>query len=149
MGHRSVWGITLATILAAPAPYDPTAEKLDLTCTAVSGFQWSGFRVHDASEVSQADGVPAHCRISGTIDDEIRFELLLPAHQDWNGRFLMGGGGGFVGAVTNQALDLSDGPHPLARGFATAGTDTGHEGTSPIDATWARRLLYWPPGISW
>lgn len=76
-----------------------------------------------------------HCRVTGVIDSSIRFELLMP--DAWNGKFMMGGGGGFVGSVQNQAQDgLSAGPTPLERGYATAGTDTGHTG-SPIDASWA------------
>ena len=68
--------------------------------------------------------MPAHCRVTGVIETEINFELLLP--DDWNGRFLMGGGGGFVGSVQNQARSLyAYGGSPLQRGYATAGTDTG------------------------
>ena len=37
----------------------------------------------------------AHCRVAGVIGTEIRFSLLMP--DDWNHKFLMGGGGGFVG----------------------------------------------------
>lgn len=76
-----------------------------------------------------------HCRVVGQIDRHIRFELLLP--DAWNGKFIMGGGGGFVGAIDNHAQGgMSAGPTPLERGYATAGTDTGHSG-SPIDASWA------------
>jgi feruloyl esterase len=76
-----------------------------------------------------------HCKVTGVIDSTINFELLMP--DDWNGKFLMGGGGGFVGSVQNQAQDgLSGGPTPLERGYATAGTDTGHAG-AVIDGSWA------------
>ncbi|MCK5279021.1 MAG: tannase/feruloyl esterase family alpha/beta hydrolase, partial [Cyclobacteriaceae bacterium] len=59
---------------------------------------------------------------------EINFELLLP--MDWNSRFVMGGGGGFVGSVQNMAGSS------VKDGYATAGTDTGHKG-SGIKADWA------------
>ena len=69
------------------------------------------------------------------IGPEINFELLLPG--EWNGKFIMGGGGGFVGSVQNQAQEgLSAGPTPLQRGYATAGTDTGHSGAG-LQAEWA------------
>jgi hypothetical protein len=59
----------------------------------------------------------------------IRFELNLPA--EWNGRALQYGGGGFNGVViTGLGLPPAmpfDAPSPLARGFATYGTDSGHE----------------------
>jgi len=67
------------------------------------------------------------CRIVGKISKEINFELLLP--EDSNTRFLMSGGGGFVGTIQNEFRRKVD------EGFATAGTDTGHEGGG--DAKWA------------
>ncbi|MDC0067388.1 tannase/feruloyl esterase family alpha/beta hydrolase [Gammaproteobacteria bacterium] len=77
-------------------------------------------------EDSQAD----HCMITGRIEKEINFELLLP--QDWNGKFVMGGGGGFVGSVVNTAWFYG----AVKSGYATVGTDTGHVGHA-IDAGWA------------
>jgi feruloyl esterase len=75
--------------------------------------------------------------VAGVIETEINFELLLPDAADWNGRFLMGGGGGFVGTVQNQARNLfAYGGGPLERGYATVGTDTGHSGNG-IEASWA------------
>lgn len=70
----------------------------------------------------------AHCRVAGIIGTEIKFSLLMP--NAWNGKFLMGGGGGFVGSVQNQAQMV------VNAGYATAGTDTGHTGGT-TDATWA------------
>src|SRR6476469_1020203 len=67
------------------------------------------------------------CRVLGRISKEINFEILLP--DEGNGRFLMSGGGGFVGSIQNAFRDK------VNEGFATAGTDAGHEGGS--DAKWA------------
>ncbi|WP_163484840.1 tannase/feruloyl esterase family alpha/beta hydrolase, partial [Escherichia coli] len=38
---------------------------------------------------------PEHCRVTGVIAPEIRFEVNLPAA--WNRRFYMHGNGGFAG----------------------------------------------------
>ena len=70
----------------------------------------------------------AHCRVSGVIGAEIKFSLLMP--DEWNRKFLMGGGGGFVGSVQNSAQFV------VNAGYATAGTDTGHSG-GITDASWA------------
>jgi len=70
-----------------------------------------------------------HLSVHGIIGKEIQFELLLP--QEWNGRFAMGGGGGVVGSIQNSAK------FSLSRGFATVGTDTGHQG-SGVRANWAQ-----------
>ena len=70
----------------------------------------------------------AHCRVNGTIGREIRFSLLLP--DEWNKKFVMGGGGGFVQGIDNQAITS------VNAGYATVGTDTGHQG-STTEAKWA------------
>ena len=71
----------------------------------------------------------ARVEIKGVIGEHIRFELLLP--DVWNGRFVMGGGGGFVGTVQNAARDS------VNKGYATVGTDTGHQSQPGYIATWA------------
>jgi tannase/feruloyl esterase len=89
------------------------------------------------AKVTEASAVPAsatgtvkvpHCRVAGVIGKEIRFSLLMP--DEWNHKFLMGGGGGFVGTVQNQAQSV------VNAGYATVGTDTGHQG-SVTQAAWA------------
>src|SRR5262249_56046766 len=48
---------------------------------------------------------------------------------NWNGKFHGIGNGGFAGSISYTGLAGA-----LARGYATASTDTGHGGT---DASWA------------
>ena len=62
------------------------------------------------------------CRVEGTIEGNIGFELWLPT--DWNGRLLGAGVGGDAG-VFNYA-DMS---RRIAQGFATVTTDGGHKTT--------------------
>ena len=81
---------------------------------------------------------PAHCRVIGAIDPldpkapAIRFQVNLPVQ--WNGRLVQYGGGGFNGTlVTGLALLPAarfDTPAPLAQGYMTVGTDSGHQ-TAP------------------
>ena len=81
--------------------------------------------------------LPPHCKVTGVIDSTINFELHLPVADAWNGRFAMGGGGGFVGSVQNSLLRANPPTRSaLEAGYATAGTDTGHKG-SVTDASWA------------
>ena len=80
--------------------------------------------------------LPAYCRLDGVLDRRtgadgksygIGFALALPA--DWNGRFLFQGGGGLNGNVGFPIGATATGGNPaLARGFAVASTDTGHQG---------------------
>ena len=118
-------------------------------CSQLTGLKIKGLRV-DATEAVPADarfafppsvfnmmagpnpGVSgvAFCRVAGTIETEIAFELWLP--QDWNGRFLGVGNGGLTGAINFPSM--SDG---LKRGFAVASTDTGHKTAQGFfDSSW-------------
>jgi feruloyl esterase len=88
-----------------------------------------------------ASALPAYCRLDGVIDRRtgtdgkaygIGFALALP--EDWNGRFLMQGGGGLNGTVQAPLGASAAGDRPaLARGFAVVSTDTGHQGTGAFD----------------
>ena len=80
------------------------------------------------TQASMVEKPVVHCKVVGRIGNGINFELLLP--QEWNVRFAMGGGGGFVGSIQNMANNS------IKNGYATAGTDTGHQG-SGIRADWA------------
>nr|WP_246448014.1 tannase/feruloyl esterase family alpha/beta hydrolase [Novosphingobium flavum] len=62
------------------------------------------------------------CRIEGTIEREIGFELWLPDKARWNGRMLVGGVGGQAGAFNYRELVRA-----AVRGYAGASTDSGHK----------------------
>lgn len=72
--------------------------------------------------------LPAHCRVAAVLtpspDSHIEMELWLPA-EGWNGKFLAVGNGGWAGSIGLAEMAVS-----LARGYATAGNDTGHKGGS-------------------
>ncbi len=62
------------------------------------------------------------CRVEGTIEGNIGFELWLPA--TWNGRLLGAGVGGDAGV-----FNYSDMSRRVGEGFATVTTDSGHKAT--------------------
>jgi feruloyl esterase len=66
------------------------------------------------------------CRVRATarpsLDSDFKFEVWMPEHAKWNGRFLAAGGGGNSGAIMYSRL--ADG---VNRGFATVQTDNGHQ----------------------
>jgi feruloyl esterase len=51
-------------------------------------------------------------------------ELWLPAAEAWNGKFMGVGNGGFAGSIQGLSNEM---PQALRLGYATAGTDTGHQ----------------------
>jgi hypothetical protein len=77
-------------------------------------------------------GLPAFCRVAGTIrptaDSDIRFEVWMPL-TGWNGKFVGGGNGVWAGSIA-----YGDMVTPLSRGYATAASDVGHQG-SPLDGS--------------
>ncbi|ADW67492.1 tannase/feruloyl esterase family alpha/beta hydrolase [Granulicella tundricola] len=85
--------------------------------------------------------LPAFCRVTGilrpTPDSEIRFEVWLPEKEApkgkpaWNHRLLDVGNGGFAGTIAYGQMASN-----LRKGYATAGTDTGHQAEAE-DASWA------------
>ena len=130
-----------ATVLLALAA--PGALLADAACDALTAValphttisaQSVGAGTFTPPYGSPADQLPAFCRAAGVIrpssDSYIRFEVWLPT-SGWNGRFLAAGNGGFAGAIDYNSLARN-----LRRGYATAATDTGHEGDG-TDATWA------------
>ena len=118
-------GAMLSIILSAqtPAPHRECAGLTSLTLPDIKIGEAVAVPAATSGEIRAA-----HCRVTGVIGTEIRFSLLLP--DTWNGKFMMGGGGGFVGMIDNQAnTTVND-------GYATVGTDTGHQGEM-FDAGWA------------
>ncbi len=72
--------------------------------------------------------IPAHCRVQlvlkPTSDSLINMELWLPHADNWNGKFMGVGNGGFAGSIQGLTNEM---PQALRLGYATAGTDTGHQ----------------------
>ncbi len=59
-----------------------------------------------------------------TSDSLINMELWLPTPTNWNGKFMGVGNGGFAGSIQGLTNEM---PQALRLGYATAGTDTGHQ----------------------
>ena len=72
--------------------------------------------------------IPAHCRVQLVLkpssDSLINMELWLPPADKWNGKFMGVGNGGFAGSIQGRSSEM---PQALRLGYATAGTDTGHQ----------------------
>src|SRR6266436_4531858 len=153
IGEGAIWpAVALATSVATCAAQattiigDPAAS-----CGGLAGPAQQGARIDSATlqapsplAVSEraptpaariSPATPAFCKVLGHIEPTdpkappIKFEVNLPV--EWNGRSVQYGGGGFNGTlITGLGLPPAypfDKPSPLARGFVTYGTDSGHE----------------------
>ncbi len=85
--------------------------------------------------LSVIPATPEYCKLVGAIAPvdpkapPIRFQVNLPS--DWNGSSVQFGGGGFNGLLITglglPPLSRADHASPLAQGFVTYGTDSGHQ----------------------
>ncbi|RYY55423.1 MAG: tannase/feruloyl esterase family alpha/beta hydrolase, partial [Comamonadaceae bacterium] len=126
-------------------PETPVAQ---LTCEQLAGMAipaadigmpTRGATVTSAAVVPAAGTgaalVPEHCLVNASIAPidatapNILFRVALPA--TWNSKALMMGGGGFDGSIPAITGNISNGaadqPRPIARGYATFASDSGHQ----------------------
>src|SRR5438105_4232988 len=99
-----------------------------LTTLAVPHATVTSAQSIDAGALAQFNTLPAFCRVAATLkpsaDSDIKMELWMPA-ANWNGKFQAVGNGAFSGSIALAAMVA-----PLARGYATSSTDTGHLGNT-------------------
>src|SRR5581483_5774458 len=122
-------GVTLGCALTSGQAQSTPHLALD----DLKSLRWPEVTIESAMrvapDVQKNPRAAPYGKVDGVIGEHIRFELLLP--ESWNGRFCMGGGGGFVGSVQNEA------EYCIRRGYATVGTDTGHEWQPGYSGAWA------------
>jgi feruloyl esterase len=139
---------------SAQAPASPVLDKLSQArtitasdCTAARtgeaipasaiGEPVGAVTIASPRWVAATETLQARCEVDGSIEPvdrsatarPIRFRVWLPA--DWNGRAVQQGGGGMNGSIP----DLSGARYPIGGrsaaqlGFATFGSDSGHQMT--------------------
>jgi feruloyl esterase len=79
---------------------------------------------------ASAAKLPEFCRVRITAQPAIKIEVWMPP-SSWNGKFEAVGNGGKAGSISYSAMATA-----LREGYATASTDTGHEGAGN-DTKWA------------
>ena len=127
--------ITAAMTASAQASPDPCKSLRYASIPAASiALPTSGADVISATHHHQKG--TGFCKVLGSIHpidpdaDDIRFELNLP--DNWNDKALHIGGGTFDGYLAaaagrgRTAVGIKSAPTPLARGYATFGSDGGH-----------------------
>jgi Tannase and feruloyl esterase len=140
LAHTAPPGITptpratsSSTPTASPEPSrtataSPSPLRTPLACADLAGAPIGGATIRSAEMVAAAGDNPDLCRVSGTIETALNFELRLP--RGWTQKVLFIGGGGYDGVIPVPDIDI------LRKGYATIATDSGHTG-SVLDAAWA------------
>ncbi len=116
----------------------PQASAMDCSVAALSTLGVPNMTITSANDVPAAAPNPQYCDVKGSVatneegagPNSAGFEAMLPAN--WNGKFIFNGVGGLAGSFNSSANPV-DRALFLARGYATAVTDTGHLSTDP---TW-------------
>ncbi|WCT77030.1 tannase/feruloyl esterase family alpha/beta hydrolase [Novosphingobium humi] len=136
----------MAASPAKAAPAAKSSPKAEEACMAMArenfgpGVAITSARMVAAGTMPGEMGappveLPAHCRVEGTINARqskgvtygIGFAIAMPAN--WQGRFLLQGGGGLNGTIRPPIGAAASGKVPaLARGFAVISHDSGHKG---------------------
>lgn len=139
---------SLPTGLAGLAPREACARLAGTALPAAAiGLPTTGASITSAELVAEgARDNPngEYCKVQGAIHPvtysapDINFQVNLPTR--WNGKTLQFGGGGFNGTLVTGLDHYAKQPpaegRPLARGYVTLGSDSGHRArTGGFDGT--------------
>lgn len=140
-------GIPVFAVADTPSAQKPSTNKpgpVDVVgrCRQLVGKQLAGatidrtdFLAADAAISPSGDKLntgicQVEARISPVVGSEIKMQVWLP--ENWNGKFVGVGGGGFNGGLSNAPRSLG---RLALEGYAGVATDAGHDVTP--DTKWA------------
>ncbi len=125
-----------AAVAQRPAPLYPDATPVlsleELRKVALPNTTIESVTLNEAEGAVRVTAIVTH----PPAKDRVTVWVALPL-KNWNGRFQGNGGGGFSGGNPGSLRG------PASQGFATAATDTGHEGGSGSFALNANGRLNW------
>lgn len=107
--------------------------KMD--CRALVSLTGYQFSIETAVLVPATADLPEHCRVTGQILPEVRFEVALPTA--WKGRLYMFGNGGYAGEALTAPARINTRNLALRQGFVVGQNNTGHDAAIEPLATFA------------
>ncbi len=131
--------VSAALVLATSAPATAAAAPAAPDCAGLAGLRIPASVLSlptTGGLVTAASVVPGeYCRVDAELHPvdpaapAIKLRVALPLA--WNHKALMFGGGGYNGTIPDVAANVpfgpADRPTPLARGYATFASDSGHQ----------------------
>jgi feruloyl esterase len=123
--------LAAAAAVATPATSCESLQSMAtpqvaITTEAVAAVAPAGRGGGGAGRGAAVVATPAYCKVKlvlkPTSDSKINAELWLP-NENWNGRFMAVGNGGFGGSIQG----IGEMQTAVRLGYATAGGDTGHD----------------------
>lgn len=104
-----------------------TALTIPDTAITAASIVTAGPFVLPGENTGLERSLPEYCRVTAVArpvpDSEIKIEVWLPPGDEWNGKFLGTGNGGYSGAMSVAQMQAG-----LRDGYAVAGSNTGHDG---------------------
>lgn len=120
--------------------YEATPYQASMRCKDLIATSNYDYTVISAKQIAASGDLPEHCRVSGLVQSEVRFEVNLPLA--WNGRLYMYGNGGLAGTPADDPGKQLARNRALRRNFATAYTDTGHDRRAEPGGTFAHNNFH-------
>jgi feruloyl esterase len=122
---KRVATLVVLGLFPAASSIDVVFAQVECSMAAIQATAPPGTTITGAAVAPATGTIPAHCRVDGRVavpGNEVNFRVGLP--ENWNGKFYFSGVGGLGGRI--GSLDKG-----LARGYASASTDTGHDAADP------------------
>jgi hypothetical protein len=132
-------GFATTSTSISNGPIAPAASCADLATLPASGFPVPNTVITSAVDTAASGSLPERCIVAGHINRHVSpvdtcayqdgFQIQLPLPANWNGRFMMQGGGGTEGSVPTATGGIggSTGITEVSNGYAIATQDGGHE----------------------
>ena len=148
LSHRAALLCSVLLAGCANIQSDPAIPQTARSCADLNGYTIGSSTISlpttgaviTSTQLIPAAGtgvtaVSAYCKVLGSINPidlqapKILFQVNLPVQ--WNHKAMMFGGGGYNGTIAtalgNVPAGPIDQPTPLGRGYATFGSDSGHQ----------------------
>lgn len=126
--HRTALSLGVGLALAGAASLAEAYSCLAMTQVSIANVTITSATDQPMPNASgpldnycQVDGYILTPGLNGEVDNQVRFRVALP-EKIWNGKLLVEGNGAHAGAIPGFSA--------LGRGYAEAGTDTGHVGST-------------------
>jgi hypothetical protein len=123
---RILLGSLTLGLASGAALADLTAELCGPIRASSATVNSEGVRTtfHIQTVEGRSEPVP-HCYVDGWLAGDTRFRIMLPAAAAWNGKYVLGLGGGYGGSFSsnNDVVNLP----VLVEGYAVAQSDEGRE----------------------
>src|SRR5688572_24392999 len=119
-------GGLVLSLATSSALADLTSELCGPIRATSESVQSEGVRTTFHLQTVEGRSAPVpHCYVDGWLASDTRFRIMLPAASAWNGKYVLGLGGGYGGSFdsNNDAVNLP----VLVEGYAVAQSDEGRE----------------------